>query len=128
VSKQPQKSRSQALPQVRELVRTQQSLHASLVQLQARVAGLAPRSALDDWYATGKIDGAEYVTIMLASGLDEGHAQDRLEAAHAASPPEGQPDPASAVIDPDLPQYSLPTRTVRRPPKRASELRGHPLD
>jgi hypothetical protein len=93
-----------------------------------RVAGLATRQQLEQWYHEGKINGDELLTLMLAGGASEDDARDLLGAAHERLAPPGQPTPDD-TIEPDLPEYYGPTRRIaRRPPKRASELRGHPLD
>ena len=119
---------SRQIQQIRGLVRTQQALHHHLVQLQQRVAGLAPRKLLDRLYSEAAIDGQEYLTIMLATGLSEATAQTALAAAHADGGQDGWPNPATDVIEPNLPQYSGPKRAARRPPQRDVGLNGHPLD
>ena len=98
------------------------------MQLQQRVAGLLPRAELTRLYQDGRVDGPEFLTVLLASGWDETAAQSALRKAHADGGPAGWPDPAKEVIEPDLPQYSLPRRVARRPGRKANELRGHPLD
>lgn len=122
------KSPSLALAKVRELVRIQQALHSSLVMLQQRTAGLATRRQLEEWYRDGKIDAAEFLTFVLATGASAAAAERALADAHASAPPLGTAELLEDLIEPDLPDYSMPSRTPRRRPGKANEMRGHPLD
>jgi hypothetical protein len=92
------------------------------------VAGLLPRQRLDELYWEGKINGDEFLTLALACGLEEEAARVLLDASHGKFAPPGQPAP-NDTIEPDLPEYYGPVKRIaRRPPAKASELRGHPLD
>ena len=119
---------SQFLRQARDLAGTQAALHYQLSQLQQRVAGLVPRRQLDRLYASGVIDGEEYVNLLLAQGWSEVDALSHLAKVHASPEAAGKADPFIEPIEPDLPQYSGPTRTARKPMKAGPQLRGHPLD
>lgn len=83
---------------------------------------------LDALYREGKIDAAEYLTVRLAAGETESQAERDLANAHsslgAAAPALAEP----GLREPDLPQYSGPSRTARKVPKQGNVLRGHPLD
>lgn len=119
---------SLSLSKARELVRAQQALHHSLVQLQERAKGLMPRRLRDEALQAGRIDHAEYLTLALACGVTEDQARDDLRCTHRAAGGDPNGLPPWELIEPDLPQYSGPTRIARRPPKGGNTLRGHPLD
>jgi len=121
-------SQSLQLKHLRELVRQQQALHHTLVQLQQTAAGIATRHLLNELYREGAIDEHEYLTFKLASGEDEAAARASLAKTLKETETGKEVDPNSDLLEPALPQYSGPKRTARKPPKRASELRGHPLD
>lgn len=109
-------------------MRLQASLHSSLIQLQERVAGLAPQSALAGWFTDHTIDAQEYVNTRVASGAEEDTAINELIQIHAAANNPTLADPSKGVIEATIPQYSLPKRIARKPPREAMGLRGHPLD
>jgi len=87
-----------------------------------------PRAALDRLYQAGQVDPAEYVTLRLATGETEQQAHSDLASAHAGVETVQGPLGPAELREPDLPQYSGPTRTARRPSKQGNVLRGHPLD
>lgn len=87
-----------------------------------------PRPTLDKLYADGRIDAEEYVNLMLAGGAEEKDAIAAVHAAHDNAAPDGWVHPKHMEIEPELPQYSRPTRTPRRRPSKPPTLRGHPLD
>ena len=117
-------SLSQRLAQARELVRTQQAIHHSLVQLQERAKGVMPGAVLDQLYRAEMVSAAEYLTLKLAAGETENQAISDLRDVHGRE----NALPPLELMEPDLPQYSGPTRTARRPAKSGNVLRGHPLD
>lgn len=98
------------------------------MDLQAKVAGLVPRPALDRLYGEGELDAQEFVTMLLAQGQDEETALSLLDKAHQDHRNNALPKPADMIVEPDLPEYAGPKRAARRVSKKGPELRGHPLD
>jgi hypothetical protein len=86
------------------------------------------KGQLTKLYSESQIDGEEFLTFMLAMGATDQEASKALAAAHADAGHAEWPHPDRDIIEPGLPDYAGPKRAARRPPKRASELRGHPLD
>jgi hypothetical protein len=92
------------------------------------MAGLLPRSSLDELYLGNEISPEEYAEFLVASGWSFKDAHEALISVHDDHAPDhwSRPEPPKETVD--WSTLGRPGRKPIRPTKDANVTTGHPLE